>query len=157
MGNVKLEKIVEPFYQALEEGKIMGRKCPECGAVEFPPVYACNTCGCLHTEWYEISGNAKMRSIVMPAALSSKPEYKAMGKYGYGEIELEEGAKFNGVVLGMTKKIRKQIMEQVDTTKEELAIDVHAKIVQLPQNPMVAEDAEMPHKTVVFELDEKYL
>ena len=72
---VKLERIVKTFYDKLEEGKIMGRKCPECGAVEFPPVYACNTCGCMETEWYEISGKGVMHSIVLPAALSTKPEY----------------------------------------------------------------------------------
>ena len=70
---IKLEKVVETYYLALEEGKILGRKCPECGAVEFPPVYACNTCGNYETEWYEISGNAKLHSIVLPAALSSRP------------------------------------------------------------------------------------
>ena len=41
---IKLEKVVERFYEGLEEGKILGRKCPECGNVEFPPVYACNEC-----------------------------------------------------------------------------------------------------------------
>ena len=139
MGQVKLEKLVQPFYEALEEGKMMGRKCRECGAVEFPPVYACNTCGCLHTEWYEISGNAKMHSIVLPAALSSKPEYKAMGKYAYGEIELEEGTKLNGVVTGITKKTAKDL-------KTKLPLDVHAKIIQKDEFT----------KTVIFELDEKY-
>ncbi|MBE5968677.1 MAG: hypothetical protein E7242_00420 [Lachnospiraceae bacterium] len=141
MSEVKLEKLVQPFYEALEKGKMMGRKCPECGAVEFPPVYACNTCGCLHTEWYEISGKAKMHSIVLPGALSSKPEYKAMGKYAYGEIELEEGTKFNGVVLGITKKNRDDLAAQ-------LPIDVHAKIID--------KNDEFGLKTVVFELDEKY-
>ena len=90
---IKLEKVTQTFYENLEQGKIMGRKCPKCGAVEFPPVYACNTCGSLETEWYEISGNAKLHSIVMPAPLSSKPEYKALGKFCYGEIELEEGSR----------------------------------------------------------------
>ncbi len=141
MSEVKLEKLVQPFYEALEQGKMMGRKCPECGAVEFPPVYACNTCGCLHTEWYEISGKAKMHSIVLPGALSSKPEYKAMGKYAYGEIELEEGTKFNGVVIGITKKNRDELAAQ-------LPIDVHAKIID--------KNDEFGLKTVVFELDEKY-
>lgn len=141
MSEVKLEKLVQPFYEALEKGKMMGRKCPECGAVEFPPVYACNTCGCLHTEWYEISGKAKMHSIVLPGALSSKPEYKAMGKYAYGEIELEEGTKFNGVVIGITKKNRDDLAAQ-------LPIDVHAKIID--------KNDEFGLKTVVFELDEKY-
>ena len=136
---IKLEKIVQTFYDSLEEGKILGRKCPKCGAVEFPPVYACNTCGNLETEWYEISGNAKAYSLVMPAALSSKPEYKAIGKYAYGEIELEEGARFNGVIRGMTKKKRKEIM-----AAGKLPVPCHAAIYQ-----------RQGYKTVVFDLDEE--
>ena len=87
---IKLEKVVEKFYLGLEEGKILGRKCPKCGHVEFPPVYACNECGNYETEWYEISGKAKLHSIVLPAALSTKPEYKKLGKFCYGEVEIEE-------------------------------------------------------------------
>ena len=136
---IKLEKVVQGFYDRLEEGKICGRKCPKCGAVEFPPVYACNSCGNLETEWYEISGNAKMHSIVMPAALSSKPEYKAMGKFAYGEIELEEGTRLNAVVRGISKKTRKELLDK-------LPLDVHAAIYQRDG-----------YKTVVFDLDEKYL
>ncbi len=54
--SIKLEKVAQKFYDGLEEGKFLGRKCPQCGAVEFPPVYACNTCGSLETEWVEVSG-----------------------------------------------------------------------------------------------------
>ena len=136
---VKIEKVVETFYENLEKGKILGRKCPECGAVEFPPVYACNSCGCLHTEWYEISGKARMHSIVMPAALSSKPEYKALGKYAYGEVELEEGSRLNAVVRGITKKKRRQLLEE-----DKLPVSCHASIYQ-----------REGYKTVVFDLDEE--
>lgn len=133
---IKLEKVVETFYQGLEDGKILGRKCPKCGAVEFPPVYACNSCGSLETEWVEISGKAKLHSIVLPAALSSKPEYKAIGKYCYGEVELEEGSRLNGVVLGVSKKNRAELQEK-------LPVSCHAVIYQRDG-----------YKTVIFELDE---
>lgn len=134
---VKLEKIVETFYEGLEQGKILGRKCPKCGAVEFPPVYACNSCGSLETEWVEISGKARMHSIVLPAALSSKPEYKALGKYAYGEVELEEGSRLNAVVRGIDKKKRKALLEK-------LPVSCHAAIYQRDG-----------YKTVVFDLDEE--
>ena len=134
---IKLEKVVEKFYLGLEEGKILGRKCPKCGNVEFPPVYACNACGNYETEWVEISGKAKSHSIVLPAALSSKPEYKKFKKFCYGEIELEEGSLFNGVVLGVSKKNRKELAAK-------LPLDIHAKIVE----------RDIGVKTVVFELDE---
>ena len=135
---IKLEKVVEKFYLALEEGKILGRKCPKCGNVEFPPVYACNECGNYETEWYEISGKAKLHSIVLPAALSSKPEYKKMKKYAYGEVELEEGTRLNAVVRGISKKNRAEL-----TAK--LPLDVNATII----------DRDGGFKTVIFDLDEE--
>ena len=135
--SIKLEKVVETFYQNLEEGKITGRKCLKCGAVEFPPVYACNTCGCWDMEWVEISGKASMHSIVLPAALSSKPEYKDLGKYAYGEVELEEGARFNAVVRGISRKNRPELVEK-------LPLPCRAAIFQRDG-----------YKTVVFDLAEE--
>lgn len=135
---IELEKVVETFYKNLEKGKIIGKRCKKCGAVEFPPVYACNSCGCWDMEWVEISGKAKMRSIVMPAPLSMKPEYKAMGKFAYGEIELEEGTLLNGVVRGINKKKRREILDA-----DALPVNVHAAIYQRDG-----------FKTVVFDLDE---
>ena len=135
--SIKLEKVVQTFYEGLEEGKLLGRKCPKCGNVEFPPVYACNACGNYETEWYEISGKARLHSIVSPAALSSKPEYKQLGKYAYGEVELEEGTKLNAVVRGISKKNRKELSEK-------LPLNCHAAIFR----------REGGFKTVVFDLDE---
>jgi hypothetical protein len=134
---IKLEKVVETFYLKLEEGKIMGRKCPKCGNVEFPPVYACNKCGNYETEWYEISGKAKVHSIVLPAALSTKPEYKKIGKFAYGEVELEEGTRLNAVIKGITRKNRAELSAK-------LPVDCHAVIIE----------RDAGFKTVIFELDE---
>lgn len=134
---VKLERIVKTFYDNLEEGKITGRKCPDCGAVEFPPVAACNTCGCMETEWVEISGNAVMHSIVLPAALSTKPDYADLKPYAYGEVELEEGSRLNAVVRGINKKKRKELLDK-------LPVPVKAAIYQRDG-----------YKTVVFDLVEE--
>ena len=128
---IKLEKVVETFYENLEKGKITGKKCTKCGAVEFPPVYACNSCGCWDMEWVDISGNAKLHSIVMPAPLSNKPEY--------GEVELEEGSRLNAVVRGINKKKRKEILEA-----GKLPVPVKAAIYQRDG-----------FKTVVFDLVEE--
>ena len=134
---IKLEKVVETFYNGLEEGKILGRKCTKCGAVEFPPVYACNECGCWDMEWVEISGEATMHSIVLPGALSNKPEYRELGKFAYGEIVLKEGSRFNGVVRGISKKNRDEIAAK-------LPVKVKAAIFQRDG-----------YKTVVFDLVEE--
>ena len=137
--SIKLEKVVQTFYENLEEGKITAKKCTKCGNVEFPPVYACNKCGCWDMEWIEISGKAKLHSMVLPAPLSMKPEYKALGKYCYGEVELEEGARFNAVVRGINRKKRDEILE-----KKMLPVNCKAAIYQRDG-----------YKTVVFDYVEE--
>jgi hypothetical protein len=75
---------------------------------------------------------------VLPAALSSKPEYKRLGKYAYGEVELEEGTKLNAVVRGISKKNR-------DELSAKLPLNCHAAIYE----------RDGGYKTVVFDLDEE--
>ena len=41
---IKLEKVVNKFYDGLEEGKILGRKCPQCGQEEMAYQNGCLTC-----------------------------------------------------------------------------------------------------------------
>jgi hypothetical protein len=133
---IKLEKTVKMFYDNLEEDKITGKKCNCCGNVEFPPTYACNACGSTDLEWYEISGKAKLRSVIMPSVLANRPFLKEFGPYAFGDVEIEEGTQLNGTVIGITKKNRNEILQN-------LPVDVHAKIVQLNG-----------YKTVIFELEE---
>ena len=65
---VKLERIVKPYYDWLHEGKIMARKCTKCGAVEWPPLLGCNTCGSPDMEWIEMSGKGQMVQMAVPWA-----------------------------------------------------------------------------------------
>ena len=88
---VKLERLVKRYYEALEEGKVLGRKCPVCGNIEWPPVYACNACGSTETEWYEMSGKATLQTLIMPTVMSFKPALKDLEPYAYGAVKTEEG------------------------------------------------------------------
>ncbi len=73
-----MEPIVKKFYDGVAEGKYLGRKCVECGAIEFPPHIACNTCGCAHTEWVELSGHGTLKSFRHPG----HPERQALAQGG---------------------------------------------------------------------------
>lgn len=134
--SVTLERVVKAFYDNLDHGKITGRKCQCCGAVEYPPVYACNTCGKTDMEWVELSGRGKLKSIIMPAVLSSKPDYKDFAPYAFGEVEIEEGVSINAVVRGITRKNRSRLLDQ-------LPVPVMAEVVQRDG-----------YKTVIFTLAE---
>jgi len=51
------------FIRYLEEGKVMGTTCRNCGTSYFPPRADC--CGCLASdmEWFEVSGTGKLLSF----------------------------------------------------------------------------------------------
>lgn len=45
------------FLRAIEQGRILGQRCPECGQVYVPPRGACAKCGVPTDEEVELSGN----------------------------------------------------------------------------------------------------
>lgn len=110
---MKIEKIVAPFYEGLANRKILARRCKECGAIEFPPRYACNTCGYHETEWVELSGKGMLKTIITPATLNADPWNSKIGPYCYGIVELEEGVSINSTVFGIKKKQAKRLRDML--------------------------------------------
>ncbi len=120
---VKLEKIVKTYYDNLEKGKILGRRCPKCGNMEWPPVYACNVCGNMETEWAEIDGSGEMTMLVLPSVMSLKPQLKDLEPYCYAAVKLKEGIERNVMVTGVSRENEKYI-------RAHMPYPVHAAIVQ---------------------------
>lgn len=106
---IKLEKVVKSYYEALAEGKVLGRKCPVCGNVEWPPVYACNACGSYVTEWYEMSKEGELFELYMPTTMSAKPAYKDLEPYAFGSIRTKDGPERDVMVLNITKQNEKWV------------------------------------------------
>ena len=122
---MKIEKIVSVFYEGLAQGKLLGRKCQECGAIEFPPRYACNTCGYHETEWTTLSGKAQLRSFVRTGILNARLELEDRGlKYVCGEVQFEEGPSINAVILGMTKKKAREVREKLPVAVKPVFFDM---------------------------------
>jgi uncharacterized OB-fold protein len=99
------------FIGYLEEGKVMGTRCKECGAIYFPPRSDCCRCLRSDTEWFEISGTGKLLSFSQlnygPAgfeddlpytiALLDYGEYKVFGK-------ISKGIPYEDLNMGMELK-----------------------------------------------------
>lgn len=122
-----MEPIVKKFYKGLEEGKCWGRACAECGAIEFPPHLMCNECGHRDTEWVELSGHGSLISFVLPGIQNDKPHLKAVGKYGYGAVQMDEGPIYSFAVFGLNKKNRAEITRRIKAGEK---VGVHAKPIQ---------------------------
>ena len=105
------EHIVEKFWKGLADGKIYARKCKECGAIEFPPHLACNTCGYHETEWTELSGKGQLISFVRTGILNARLELEDKGlKYVCGEVKLDEGPAINAVILGIAVVVSQRLL-----------------------------------------------
>jgi uncharacterized OB-fold protein len=51
------------FIDYLEEGRVMGTRCKDCGARFFPPRSDCSTCLQSNMEWFEVSGAGRLMSF----------------------------------------------------------------------------------------------
>lgn len=107
------ERIVKRFYDELENGKIMGRKCTRCGAVEYPPRFICNTCGNLETEWVEMSGEGEIMNVWRPSMMSTQPQNEVFQPYGIGNVRTKEGAEVNALICGVTKENYPEILKKL--------------------------------------------
>ncbi|MCQ2511950.1 MAG: zinc ribbon domain-containing protein [Lachnospiraceae bacterium] len=119
---MKLECIVRKFYDELNNGKIMGRRCTACGAVEFPPRIACNECGNFETEWVEMSGDGMVTDIISVSPIAN-PRVHELDPCAFGVIRLKEGKEINAVVRGVTS-------ENEEELQSKLPLPVKAAIVQ---------------------------
>jgi uncharacterized OB-fold protein len=73
-GTVSFASItkVNDFVSHLEEGRVTGTRCKDCGEVFFPPRADCYKCLASNMEWFDISGTGKLVSY-------SKLEYAPVG------------------------------------------------------------------------------
>ena len=136
------EKIVKRFYDELENGKIMAKKCPRCGAVDYPPRIICNSCGNLETNWIEIKGDAEVTNVFLPAMMSTLPQNEVFQPYGLGSVLLAEGAEVNAIICGVTRKNLPAIQAKLAAGEK---VPVKTKIA-----------ARDGYSMVVFELTESY-
>lgn len=140
MTKYDLKPIIKTFYDALEEGAILGRKCQRCGHVEFPPFLCCNTCGCLDTEWVDLTN---MRGVVKQALPTrgafGDPEFRQThGDYFAVEVHVPDVDPFNTSLLHVDYDRYAEFDKLID---EE---DVIVK-------PLIIQDEDV--KVVVWELE----
>jgi hypothetical protein len=97
------ETKVADFVHHLEEGKIMGTKCKNCGALNFPPRADCANCLSSDVEWVELSGKGKL--ITYTTAHFAPVGFEDDAPYTLALVELEEGPR---VLAHLSKEISEE-------------------------------------------------
>jgi len=82
---------INDFIDHLEEGRIMGTRCEDCGIHFFPPRADCHQCFSDNMEWFEISGKGTLvtysRLEYAPAGFDSDLPY-CIALVDYGHVKV---------------------------------------------------------------------
>jgi len=113
------------FEKYLEEGKLMGSRCPRCQEIYLPVRSICPSCLGTELEWVECSGQGRLAAFT---AVHIGPTF--MNEEGFGRdnpyltgiVELEEGVRISARLLGLDPRLPDQI---------ELGIPVQVEIIQI--------------------------
>ncbi len=67
------------FFTGLEEGKVRGTKCRDCGRMFFPPQTDCPVCMKKNMEWVDLDGESTLETFsiveVTPTSFTSEGSY----------------------------------------------------------------------------------
>lgn len=82
---------VEKFIDYLQDGKVCGTKCKECGFLQFPPRAHCARCLSSNFEWKELSGSCIL--VTFTKVEAAPAAFKEQAPYMLGLAEFTEGPK----------------------------------------------------------------
>lgn len=82
----------QPFWDALDDGKVMLQQCDECGAWIYYPRSRCSSCLSPSLTWKEISGEGMLYTYTV-ARQPTTPAFDEVENLLLAVIELDQGPK----------------------------------------------------------------
>lgn len=95
------------YKEFLNEDKLMGNKCKECGALYLPPRPICVKCNSTAFEWVQMKGSGKLAaftSITVGPPFMIEEGFDRKNPYCVGVVELDEGVRIDARILGVDAK-----------------------------------------------------
>ncbi len=92
------------YEQFLNEEKLMGSRCKQCGAFYVPPRPICIKCYASEMEWVQTKGKGKLAAftcIAVGPPFMMEEGYNRTRPYVSGVVELEEGARVVARIEGV--------------------------------------------------------
>jgi uncharacterized OB-fold protein len=92
------------FYRFLGEGRLMGSRCQDCGALHLPPRSLCPACHGGEMEWEQVNGEGKLvafTSIHIAPTAMLEAGYGRDNPYCTGIVQLDGGPAISAQILGV--------------------------------------------------------
>ena len=99
--------IGDSFNQFLREEKLMASRCKGCGALHLPPRPICPKCHSREMTWEQMKGKGKLATFTTIAVSSTIMLNEGYGRDNpncVGIVELEEGVRISGRIVGVDTK-----------------------------------------------------
>lgn len=94
----RVSGFTQPFWRALDAGRLLSTRCMSCGQQSFPPRKLCRACWSTSVEWIELGSTGRLYSFtrihVAPQA------FRSDAPYAIGIIDLENGPRLMCRLIG---------------------------------------------------------
>ncbi len=110
------------FIGHLENGKVMGTRCRDCGLEFFPPRADCYHCFSSHMEWFEVSGTGKLITY---------------SQLQFGPVGFEDDLPYAIAILDYGNfKVFGRIAGDLPEDEITLGMEMETKVTRLPNNQL---------------------
>lgn len=89
-----------PFWEALRSHRMVLQRCDGCGRYRFIPGEICPHCHSRAATWTPVSGRGSVYTYTV-VHRAPTPAYQAHAPYVLAQVELEEGPRVSGTVVGV--------------------------------------------------------
>ncbi|MCS7118458.1 MAG: Zn-ribbon domain-containing OB-fold protein [Archaeoglobaceae archaeon] len=103
------------FFKSLQEGKLIGMKCKDCGSYTCPPKQSCNKCSSRNLEKVTMSGRGIVKTYTVTYV--APMGYEKEVPYIVALVELEEGPWIIGRL-----DVEAKIAEDNDLTEKRVSV-----------------------------------
>jgi uncharacterized OB-fold protein len=80
---------IRPYFEAARQGRLVLRRCSDCGLLRYPPGPGCPWCSGLTSEWTEVSGRGTIHSYEI-VTQAIQPGFRDWLPYPVVLVELDE-------------------------------------------------------------------
>ena len=98
------EFTIQNYLEFIQNKKLMGSKCKDCGAMYVPVRKLCTACNSLNMEWVPLSGKGELAaftSITVGTPYFIELGYDRNKPYCFSVIKLEEGPMVSAQLVGV--------------------------------------------------------
>ncbi len=95
---------IESYIENIQNKKLMGSKCKECGEIYVPSRKLCTKCNSTNMEWIEMSGEGELAaftSITVGTPFFVEKGYNRNKPYCFSVIKLKEGPMISAQLVGV--------------------------------------------------------